>query len=78
MIAHDPVAEEEAARHLGDRIAYAPNNYEALDGAHALLIHTEWLPYRNPDFRRMKAAMAVPLVDTSSGSTSRTKSAAAS
>jgi UDPglucose 6-dehydrogenase len=62
VIAHDPVAEEEAARHLGDRVAYAPTNYEALEGAHALLIHTEWLPYRNPDFERMKAAMAEPLI----------------
>jgi UDPglucose 6-dehydrogenase len=62
VVAHDPVAEEEAARHLGDRVVYAPSNYEALEGASALLIHTEWLPYRNPDFERMKAAMAEPLI----------------
>ena len=62
VIAHDPVAEEEAARHLGDRVAYAPSNYEALEGAHALIIHTEWLPYRNPDFERMREAMVEPLI----------------
>ena len=62
VTAHDPVAEEEAARHLGDRVAYAPSNYEALEGVHALVIHTEWLPYRNPDFERMREAMAEPVI----------------
>jgi len=60
--AHDPVATDEARHHLGDRVRYVETNYDALTGAHALLIHTEWLPYRNPDFRRMKAAMAEPLI----------------
>jgi UDPglucose 6-dehydrogenase len=59
---HDPVAMEEARRHFGDAVAYHKNNYDALDGASALLIHTEWLPYRRPDFPRMKQAMKVPLV----------------
>jgi len=62
VVAHDPVAVEEARHHLGDRIAYAATNYDALDGASALMIHTEWLPYRNPDFKRMEAAMAEPLI----------------
>jgi UDPglucose 6-dehydrogenase len=62
VVAHDPVAVEEARRHLGDRITYVETNYDALDGANALVIHTEWLPYRNPDFPRMKAAMAEPII----------------
>jgi UDPglucose 6-dehydrogenase len=62
VVAHDPVAVEEARHHLGDRITYAATNYDALDGASALVIHTEWLPYRNPDFKRMEAAMAEPLI----------------
>jgi UDPglucose 6-dehydrogenase len=62
VVAHDPVAMNEARRHFGDRVEYAPTNYDALTGAEALVIHTEWLPYRNPDFARMKAAMAVPLI----------------
>jgi UDPglucose 6-dehydrogenase len=62
VAAHDPVAMEEAHRHFGDRITYAPTNYEALGGADALLIHTEWLPYRNPDFRRMKTSMASAVI----------------
>ena len=62
VVAHDPVASEKARHHFGDRIAYAETNYAALEGADALVIHTEWHPYRHPDFRRMKEAMAVPLI----------------
>jgi UDPglucose 6-dehydrogenase len=62
VVAHDPVASQEARHHLGDRIEYVANNYDALDGAEALVIHTEWYPYRRPDFARMRAAMARPLI----------------
>lgn len=63
VVVHDPVAMNEA-RHggLGDRVTYAPGNYEALDGADVLVIHTEWHPYRNPDLERMRALMRTPLV----------------
>ena len=62
VIAHDPVAEKEAQRHFGDRVEYVDNNYDALDGVDALVIHTEWHPYRRPDFDRMMAAMNRPLI----------------
>jgi UDPglucose 6-dehydrogenase len=62
VVAHDPVAMQEARRHFGDKVEYAAANYDALNGAEALIIHTEWLPYRNPDFDRMRAAMAQPLI----------------
>lgn len=62
VVAHDPVAMEEARHHLGDRIEYADSNYEALPGAEALLIHTEWQPYRSPDFDRIAEAMNRPLI----------------
>jgi UDPglucose 6-dehydrogenase len=62
VVAHDPVAMQEARRHFDDKVEYAPTNYDALTGAEALIIHTEWLPYRNPDFDRMKAIMAQPLI----------------
>jgi len=60
--AHDPVALGEANRHFGDRISYHRNNYDALAGADALLIHTEWLPYRRPDFGRIREALAHPVI----------------
>ena len=62
VIAHDPVAEKEARHHFGDRVEYVGNNYDALDGVDALVIHTEWHPYRRPDFDRMMAAMNRPLI----------------
>ena len=62
VVAHDPVAIEEARHSLGDRVEYAETNYAALEGASALLIHTEWHPYRHPDFERIRAALKIPVV----------------
>ncbi|MDX1494205.1 MAG: UDP-glucose/GDP-mannose dehydrogenase family protein [Longimicrobiales bacterium] len=62
VVAHDPVAMDEARHHLGGRIEYVERNYDALDGAEALVIHTEWQPYRNPDFPRMRQAMDRALI----------------
>ena len=61
--AHDPVAMEvAAAQHFGDSIEYAESNYAALEGADALVILTEWQPYRHPDFDRIAAALREPVV----------------
>ena len=62
VVAHDPVAMDEARRRFGDRVEFASVNYDALHGAAALVIHTEWHPYRRPDFERMLDAMERPLV----------------
>ncbi|MEZ4415134.1 MAG: UDP-glucose/GDP-mannose dehydrogenase family protein [Gemmatimonadota bacterium] len=62
IVAHDPVAMDEARRHLGDAIDYAETNYAALDAADALLIHTEWHPYRHPDLGRMRSLLKSPVV----------------
>ena len=40
----------------------AEHAYDALAGADALAIVTEWLEYRNPDFTRMKQLLARPLI----------------
>jgi UDPglucose 6-dehydrogenase len=61
-VAHDPVALDEARYHLGDQVEYVTTNYDALEGADALVIHTEWHPYRSPDFPRMLEAMSSPLI----------------
>jgi len=62
VVAHDPAAMEEAHRRLGDRIEYATTNYEALAGADALVIVTDWNEYRHPDFRRIKESLRRPIV----------------
>ncbi len=70
--AYDPVAEENAGRALaergieaggpGGRLLFCPDNYEALRGADALLLLTEWPLFRKPDFERMKNLMASPVI----------------
>jgi len=60
--AHDPEALNEARRIFGDRIHYHRVNYDALDGADALLIVTEWNEFRRPDFERMRQLMKQSLV----------------
>jgi UDPglucose 6-dehydrogenase len=62
VAAHDPEAGTEAARIFGDRIAIRDSNYDCLDGASSLLIHTEWLPYRRPDFAAIRERLAQPIV----------------
>ena len=59
---HDPAAMESAARQLGTRVAYAAHAFDALHGAEALAIVTEWLEYRNPDFAKMKQLMQRPVI----------------
>ena len=62
ITAHDPAAMHEAKRRLGDRIAYASTNYEALTGADALVVVTDWNEYRHPDFERIKSSLRRPIV----------------
>lgn len=62
VVAHDPVAMPEATRRLGDRVEFADAMYDALVGADALVVVTEWNAYRNPDFARIKNAMKRPLI----------------
>ena len=52
--AYDPVAMEEAKHDLRDTITYAENEYDALDGADALLLITEWPEFRVPDFKEVE------------------------
>jgi UDPglucose 6-dehydrogenase len=54
---YDPEASANLRRHYGDRIAIAPKNYAALEGADGLIIVTEWNEFRRPDYERMAALM---------------------
>src|SRR5690606_1304451 len=55
--AYDPEAMENVKRLKGDVISYAKDPYEALEGADALLIITEWSLFRTPDFDRIENAL---------------------
>jgi UDPglucose 6-dehydrogenase len=59
---HDPKAIPVARDLFGDRIHYATDPYDAVAGADALVVMTEWLVYRNPDFESMKRQLRQPLI----------------
>ena len=60
--AHDPEAMAVARGIWGDRITFAADPWQALEGADALAVVTEWLVYRTPDFERIKATLRRPIV----------------
>ncbi len=62
ICAHDPAAMEHTRSLLGNRIDYAETNYEALAGADALVVVTDWNEYRHPDFERVKRTLNQPVV----------------
>jgi UDPglucose 6-dehydrogenase len=62
ICAHDPAALDHARALLGNRIDYAETNYEALVGADALVVVTDWNEYRHPDFERVKRALKQPVI----------------
>jgi len=59
---HDPEALENARRIFGQRVSYCPLNYDALQGADALLILTEWNEFRHPNFQRIKNLLKHPVI----------------
>ncbi|MFP4206442.1 MAG: UDP-glucose dehydrogenase family protein [Spirochaetaceae bacterium] len=54
---HDPKAMENFRILFGDRITYAESEFDAVSGAHATVILTEWNEYRNLDLDRTKKLM---------------------
>ena len=68
VLAYDPEAMDSARSELpqvwfeSGRLILARHQYEALDGVDALVLVTEWKPFRHPDFRAMKAMMKQPVI----------------
>jgi UDPglucose 6-dehydrogenase len=60
--AFDPEARDVARGIFGSKIYYGRNAYDALKGADALLVVTEWNEFREPDFARMKKLMQAPVI----------------
>ena len=54
ITAFDPEAMDNIKNLIGDSIQYVSNQYDALHGADALLIATEWSVFRNPDFSKIE------------------------
>lgn len=55
--AYDPEAMEECRRKIGDRIEYARNMYDALTGADAMIVVTEWQEFKVPKFTFIEKAL---------------------
>ena len=61
---HDPEAMDEARLALGDipGITYVEQHFDALNGADALVLVTEWDIYRQPDFNRVRSMLSTPVI----------------
>lgn len=62
IVAYDPEGMDNVKRKIGDKIEYASNMYDVLNGIDALVIVTEWAVFRTPDFDKMKQLMNIPLI----------------
>jgi UDPglucose 6-dehydrogenase len=62
--AHDPEAMPATKQALGNNpaVSFAASGYEALEGADALIICTEWSKFREPDFDRLKSRLKAPVI----------------
>ena len=60
--ASDPEAIHNAEQIFGDRVQFIKKNYEALEGADALVLVTEWSLYRRPDFDHIKENLKEPVI----------------
>ena len=58
----DPEAMANVKQLMGDKIYYAEDQYDALTGASALIVVTEWSEFRNPDFERVCNTLKHPAV----------------
>lgn len=59
---HDPAAMENARAVFGDNVDYFESYYDVCNGADALVIHTEWSQYRQPNFEMIKELMKTPVI----------------
>jgi UDPglucose 6-dehydrogenase len=55
--AHDPQGMEEARKVLPSEVTYFSNIYEAIDGADAVILLTEWNAYRGLDLKQLRHRM---------------------
>lgn len=62
VVAHDPEAMPNIQAHYGDSIELVDQPFQAVDGADALVLVTEWRSYRNPDFGELRRRMASPVL----------------
>lgn len=59
---YDPIAMDECRRRIGDKVIYSADMYDAVEGADALLLLTEWKEFRMPSWSKIVQSMAKPVV----------------
>lgn len=57
VVVFDPEAMDNVKGEVGKKVKYAKNPYEAVEGADALMIMTEWPEFRTPDFEKLNASL---------------------
>jgi UDPglucose 6-dehydrogenase len=62
IVAYDPEGMENVRKMKGNILAFADNAYDALEGADALIIATEWQAFRNPDFKQMDEKLKAKVI----------------
>ena len=62
ITAYDPEAMENVKKEYSGKIIFAKHQYEALDGADALIICTEWNEFRTPEFEKISAALTQKII----------------
>lgn len=58
----DPEGMSNVKQLMGDKLYYAADQYDALEGTSALIIVTEWSEFRNPDFNRIDSLLQHPAI----------------
>jgi UDPglucose 6-dehydrogenase len=58
----DPEAMGNVREVMGDTVYYATSQYDALEGASAVIVMTEWSEFRNPDFDRIAQLLRQPVI----------------
>lgn len=58
----DPEAMPNIKKQFGDKLTYATSMYDALEGAEALVICTEWSIFRTPNFQKIKQLLMNPII----------------
>jgi UDPglucose 6-dehydrogenase len=60
--AYDPEAMDNFKSMVTNEITYSENQYDALEGADALAVVTEWSAFRSPDYDKIKSSMNAPVI----------------
>jgi UDPglucose 6-dehydrogenase len=62
VTAFDPEAMPNVKRIFGEKITFAKDQYDAVEGADALIIVTEWSEFRNPNFERIAQTLKQQMI----------------